>query len=378
MCVLIVCMSHFPDTRTLELCEQQNPQGWGVAWRNKKKDAVNYVKGIESVPELEKLIDKLPTPADDFPIILHARVASSGSNDLRLNHPFTIGTETNELKGSSKKGVLFHNGTLFDWRREMKAAIELSGRKVPDGRFTDTRAMAFIADIRGINYLDLLNERIIVLTPKDLYSFGHTLRHDKTGWYEKDGLWFSNSLWENPRDNIHQTHLTNREPTGIGSLANIRQVVDDHWKSTTTAAAAVDKVEQARKLLDNQLERDKATASNFPPTKEPVQCGHDEGTHWIGNQRFCKPCGIRMRIDKDEPMPFDSAVTAGYQNIADAFKDAEADGKVVAVNPQQPTGEKQQLLLSEMTADERIAYNEAAMKNRITRLLGTTAATTMH
>jgi len=77
-----------------------NPDGFGMAYRVKKKDRVHVEKGLMSLAKAEKAIDalRLLNPVE---VALHFRFATHGSAKPRLTHPF----ETDH-------GAFIHNGVL--------------------------------------------------------------------------------------------------------------------------------------------------------------------------------------------------------------------------------------------------------------------------
>jgi hypothetical protein len=175
MCVIILCDkdSGFPALATLESAEQMNSHGGGIAWIENGK--VRYKKGIKA-KEIFEITKKIQLPA-----IIHFRIASIGSVKNELCHPFEINEEASTALSGSCDGVLFHNGTWSDWNEICMRAVVSKGIKFPAGDWSDSRAMAWLADKFGVNFLSLIDtsNKIAVLTPEGITKFGRYVEVEK-------------------------------------------------------------------------------------------------------------------------------------------------------------------------------------------------------
>src|SRR5947209_8400141 len=103
MCVILVCPPNVRPTReVLRACEESNPHGAGVAWRE-EDGRIHWRKNLSAV-QVECLLRELSGG-----VVIHFRWASVGGVNERLCHPFPI-NQTASLKLAGRaKSVLFHN-----------------------------------------------------------------------------------------------------------------------------------------------------------------------------------------------------------------------------------------------------------------------------
>jgi hypothetical protein len=186
MCVILTAEDRRPSTRAIDLARAANPDGAGIAWIERGK--VRFVKGVgaDVVEEVCALAATVPVP-----FIVHFRIRTVGETCDALCHPFPLsGGAMTRTKGSSKRGVLFHNGTWQDWRGSLLQAATASGTAIGDGPMSDSRAMAHLAIILGTSILGAIEgQRIAVLTPRGIERFGD-------GWTEiVAGVNASNMRW---------------------------------------------------------------------------------------------------------------------------------------------------------------------------------------
>lgn len=167
MCLLIASNNAFPPIEVMTKAEASNGDGAGIAYIENNK--VNWVKGLTAQ-------DLLEFECKGPPYIIHFRMASIGGKRKELCHPFPI-TEKVELnlKGQAE-AVLAHNGHWAGWRDKGIHILE-KGMSIPSGPWSDTRMMAWLTYHFGLEFLDLLNEKVAVLNSKgNLEIFGD-------GWY---------------------------------------------------------------------------------------------------------------------------------------------------------------------------------------------------
>lgn len=191
MCVIMLIDKIRPNDLMIDKAWARNKDGFGAAWREEGKDGTPEVvwhKGIEDVNEARELIRTLP-----MPFIAHFRVASSGGVRQSLTHPFPINkTAPLNLQGRTKGNVLFHNGDWKGWHTDVKEASIRSNTHIPMGRFSDTRAMAFLCSIYGPGFMELLPEqRGVVFGPAN-----YEILTGPTGWVKVDDIWCSNDLFK--------------------------------------------------------------------------------------------------------------------------------------------------------------------------------------
>ena len=185
MCVIFIAEKTRPTEEQVAQAFEQNDAGAGIAYR--KDGLVHFEKGLD-VNQIKKLCAEVP-----LPFIAHFRIPS-GNFPKRddLCHPFPVEKAAPlMLKGTTKGTVLFHNGHWSRWQEYMLDAVTKSGTKLPHGKWSDSRAMAFLTSIYGLGFIELIPDQKIAL-------FGANGIEVAGTWMPMaDGFWASNKSWEN-------------------------------------------------------------------------------------------------------------------------------------------------------------------------------------
>lgn len=184
MCVIMVAnQGTRPTEEMVHLGWEANKFGGGVAWQ--EDGQVKWVKGLDE-DQMQEYNKKLP-----FPYVLHFRIPSGGTSTLPgVCHPFPIeGKVSLSLKGASKTGVLFHNGFWTNWKDKLTTAAVNSRFRLPPGSWSDTRGLAWMTSHFGLGILELIDEKVIVITPKFIHTFGN-------GWNIENDVLVSNLSWK--------------------------------------------------------------------------------------------------------------------------------------------------------------------------------------
>lgn len=207
MCVIAVNEDARMTEDHVEKMWTTNPAGGGIAWRD--GEYVRWKKGLE-LEEMKDLTQTLP-----LPFVAHFRIPSGGFGAFKaLTHPFPVTKQAGlQLEGKTKGWVLFHNGHWKDWKEtSLKTALQ-SKDKLPPGKWSDTRSMAYVVAHYGMGILEFIDEKVIIFTPSIIEAF------QPTGWSKVDGLWVSNKSWEyktvahNVVNQMNQTHNAyNKQP----------------------------------------------------------------------------------------------------------------------------------------------------------------------
>ena len=163
----------------------QNDKGAGIAWRETIDGVpkVKWKKGLD-MKQIQELCAKVPTP-----YVAHFRIPSAGGPHWSLTHPFPVTVGAELAASGVNDQVLFHNGTWPDWRKFSLETASRQPEKFPVGRWSDTRAMAWVAAVYGLGILELINEKTAVFGATDIHLFGD-------GWDEVDGVLVSNTHWK--------------------------------------------------------------------------------------------------------------------------------------------------------------------------------------
>jgi hypothetical protein len=191
MCVIAVAASERVTPEMAAKMNQANPHGAGIAWRDTEgqEAVVAYKKGL-SLEEVVELCGKVP-----MPYVVHFRVPSCGGPSKLLTHPFPIQKDVPlELEGTTTGLVMFHNGHWGKYKDAMLEASIRSNNALPIGKWSDSRAMAWMAAHFGIGMLEFIDEKVVVFGPNDIELF-KTEGWDKIG----KGIWVSNKYWETER-----------------------------------------------------------------------------------------------------------------------------------------------------------------------------------
>ena len=190
MCVCAIVPENTRLTEDqVEKMWESNSHGAGIAWREKDakgKTFVRWEKGLE-LEQIQKLIAETEPP-----YVVHFRIPSVGDDIAALTHPFTIDNKASvELSGKTYGRVLFHNGHWNSWRDSLISAAVRKG-DLPVGKWSDSRAMAYMAYVYGLGILELIDEKVVAFGPNDIEVFRGTM-WSKT---KEGGIWVSNTGWE--------------------------------------------------------------------------------------------------------------------------------------------------------------------------------------
>lgn len=188
MCVIYVCNSAQPDEKELARGARCNTDGAGVAWLHEEK--VRFIKGLKSDPdEVMKVLEKEKV---EYPFIIHFRWTSIGASTPEFTHPFPLSNDVPfDLEGETDR-VFFQNGTWKEWDDILRDTILYNSHlKCPEGSWSDTRALAFLAHHKGTDILNFLggDSRMVVLNSRasgedsDFHFWGKWI-----GNWDKDGF----------------------------------------------------------------------------------------------------------------------------------------------------------------------------------------------
>lgn len=195
MCIIFAGIQ-FPDKELLEAAAEQNQDGIGIGFQSSK--GIRYYKGL-SLKELLNFSN-----IGEVPQIIHFRKSTVGGAIDQLCHPFPITRkeDLNNLRGYAK-AIFAHNGTVGEWRQYMIPALSHSTPIPPSEHWSDSKAIAFLLDIYGIDFLSLIAEskqRFAVLDKNGLRRWGdwQTL--------EKDKLWSSQKITPKSQQSTFSNH----------------------------------------------------------------------------------------------------------------------------------------------------------------------------
>jgi hypothetical protein len=180
---------------------QGNDDGAGVAWYP-DKEHVSYRKGFMKVQHLvdfyfdEHINTKLPH-------VVHFRRASNLVIQ-KLTHPFIVSEKSPlKLTYNGKDALLFHNGVVSNWRKQMLDFYIHNTKKIPDGEFSDSRFVSILTHFLGPNILHILGDKFVLFSTEKINVYGE--------WEEDDnGIIATNDSYKTGRVVLTQSQLRNR------------------------------------------------------------------------------------------------------------------------------------------------------------------------
>ena len=194
MCVIALSEKTRVTDEMVRKMYEHNGAGAGVAWRETIEEkgktvvVVKWKKGL-TLEETRELCESLP-----MPFVAHFRIPTVGGTKKSLCHPFPIEKDVRlDLEGTTKGYVLFHNGHWGDWKRFSLDTAAKNGFKVPTGRWSDSRAMAWAAAHHGLGVLEFIDEKAITFGPQEIEIFGGQAGQH---WALANGVLVSNKAWD--------------------------------------------------------------------------------------------------------------------------------------------------------------------------------------
>lgn len=192
MCVIFVGGLVRPTIEMVEKGFEANDAGAGIAWKELNEEGVQVVrweKGL-NLEDIQEYVRTVP-----LPFTVHFRIPSCGGKTQGLCHPFPVTPEAGlELSGeTSTYPVIFHNGHWPSWKTMSIEACVRGNVKLPDGDWSDTRVMAWIASRYGASFLKMIDEKVVIMRPnEEIEILG-------VGWTKVNEVWCSNTHWERTR-----------------------------------------------------------------------------------------------------------------------------------------------------------------------------------
>ena len=205
MCVICVMNNRRLTKREFKRAFDKNPHGFGLAYEQDGKVIAH--KGFMKMKHAWTAYHDVPIPH-----VAHFRIASAGGVCPELTHPFEISNESViqfDYKGTNP--VLFHNGTIGDWKSMLITAIMQTGR-VPTKPMSDSRAMAIILSLTGKDLIDLMGfpGKFAIVSSSGISTIGDFI--------DDGGNLFSNATY---KDEAKVASRTSRDVWLSGSLWSV-------------------------------------------------------------------------------------------------------------------------------------------------------------
>jgi len=185
MCVIITGRKQKPTLQTLYSCARANGDGAGIAWST--DEGVEWKKGID-----HKEVDKILRERVKGDWVVHFRYATVGGKSAALCHPFSLDASASLADEGKAERVLFHNGHWNGWALALREAVLSEPTRMPEGEWSDSRAIAMLAHLKGTGVLNLIPGKFAVLDRSGVELFPL----DRSGWKQIGKMWFSNLNWQ--------------------------------------------------------------------------------------------------------------------------------------------------------------------------------------
>jgi hypothetical protein len=157
MCVIYACHEKLPDEDQLRAGAFRNSDGAGVAWLG-TKGKVQWVKGLKS--DHEEVREFIEKENIKFPLAIHFRNASAGMPVCdELCHPFPVSEHVETYSEGEAEQLLMHNGHVHDWDKHFLHALYTTDALCPEGKWSDSRALAFLVAMKGPGILNFVGGR---------------------------------------------------------------------------------------------------------------------------------------------------------------------------------------------------------------------------
>lgn len=181
MCIIAVCLKRKMTPGEVHECWKTNDDGAGIAWM--ENDKVRVKKGFMKEDDFKAFYQEFP---ENIEHVAHFRTSTAHGVVPELTHPFVINTDSpNVIEYEGDDSVLFHNGIWSDWEKQTFQFFLNNGVRVPDGVWSDSRALAVICNRLGTNVLALVSGKFAIVTKTGIFVRGD---------YEREeGILFSNS-----------------------------------------------------------------------------------------------------------------------------------------------------------------------------------------
>jgi len=199
MCLIIVKpegKAMPPDNYILN-AYNNNPDGFGIAWREQGMSKVAIQKGIMSIAGVYDLLDSIKNPVSKT-IVMHFRLATEGKVSPENCHPFPISNKVSELQALEieSKYAIAHNGIILAFNSKRWGTQAYGGNWNKD--LSDTQE--FIIDYLAGMGKALFNPKVMELIHDYTESKFVILSQSHTQFIgdfeEEDGLYYSNTSYK--------------------------------------------------------------------------------------------------------------------------------------------------------------------------------------
>jgi len=190
MCIIVVKKKNIkmPKKEILETCFTNNPDGAGFMYRLPHNNLIKIQKGFMEFEAFYKALQEKKLNRRDE-VILHFRIATSGTTCPVCTHPFPISSDIESLKATEciTSQAVAHNGVIQEYgtKKEsdtMEFIREVLANDIVMNNLRDDTVKELVS--RSIN-----GSRLAIMDSKGIILLG-------TGWVEKRGIMYSNETFE--------------------------------------------------------------------------------------------------------------------------------------------------------------------------------------
>jgi hypothetical protein len=189
MCVICVCINRGLTESEIKASFMRNDHGAGLSWFV-TTSVGEFKKGFMDV---NSLIDFYYSNHinEKLPHVVHFRKSSCSGVAPVVTHPFIVSPMSPPyMSFKTNKPLLYHNGTIPQWKEKMLNFFMHNKLKVPDGLFSDSRFMAVLVNYLGKNVLKYTDGKFVLFNcNKKVLTFGK--------YIADDGVLFSNNTYKN-------------------------------------------------------------------------------------------------------------------------------------------------------------------------------------
>jgi glutamine phosphoribosylpyrophosphate amidotransferase len=209
MCIILAKNKgvKLPNMDVLQRCWTANSHGAGIAIGT--KDGVEVIKGLMSWTTFTRVLERLKSEyrLDDVAVLMHFRIATTGSVRPANTHPYHLDRRT----------VFAHNGMLPYRPKEDITDSEFFAKNVakPLLAYHDrTLALGIMNDMAKSE-----SSKFAVLEGDTIHRLGH--------WtYQEGGVWYSNGTYQVAKP--YKWYNTYKKGRFEGSQSKVLSAVDAH------------------------------------------------------------------------------------------------------------------------------------------------------
>jgi len=157
MCIIAICRTRKLTKEEFENCFVNNSDGAGFMWHDGEKKKNVMAKGFMQKETAWEYYDRR---VNNLPHVAHFRKETSGGVRPELTHPYIVDEGAPlSLEYEGETPLLVHNGIASGWKDFLMTVCLTRGIRIPQGQWSDTRAMALGMYYLGEEAIPLQDDR---------------------------------------------------------------------------------------------------------------------------------------------------------------------------------------------------------------------------